>query len=684
MGKNPGINVYEASWEKLTRDKAFEGYMPEEVCISLLQNENSICRPMVLPGEYVSRGQVIGEPVCETDACVHSSIAGYVKEIYHYQRAPGVLEPYVKISKVAESCPQWHHFALNLNRDAVLQAIRQIGISPGRLSKVRILVVNGFANEPYITSGYRLIMESPGKIVIGAILGAMAAEAETIYICINEDAFDAVARIKRAVQKYAKNEGNRCPICVLPMKRHYPKGNDQMILREIPEKAKDSAAVVTIAEMAALYDGIYDGEPWTKVGITVSGEIPHPKNLWVPVGTNVEDIINYCGGKPKGTVLIHGGPLGGQAVNGKNTWITRQTTGILVLRLPNIPMTACVHCGMCRDVCPQGLRPDQIERKYLAGGDISDSDKVPACIHCGLCSYVCPAGRRLTEYIGQVKKGRMRKKDMEFGKKKKGDYIELSREQIKMKKMKTLEQKSQSAPHIHRRGTIYDVMRHSIFSLLPLIGAAFYMNPGNRIYLAAMLMVGVLSGWLSEYFWQSIFRKGFSACDGSAVFTGLLLTLLFSIDTPLWKISLAAVTAIILGKQIFGGIGYSPIHPVIVGKIVFGLSSVPLIEPLWPFALFALLWMILTKMVPVVYPAIFLGIVSLVMPEWLMSGCFYLGGAFFVWSYETMSPFRLGKWLMPVGMALFTLLFQKMGAGINSIFFSVACMNLCISDVKRI
>lgn len=250
--------------------------------------------------------------------------------------------------------------------------------------------------------------------------------------------------------------------------------------------------------------------------------------------------------------------------------------------------------------------------------------------------------------------------------------------------MKTLEQKSQSAPHIHRRGTIYDVMRHSIFSLLPLIGAAFYMNPGNRIYLAAMLMVGVLSGWLSEYFWQSIFRKGFSACDGSAVFTGLLLTLLFSIDTPLWKISLAAVTAIILGKQIFGGIGYSPIHPVIVGKIVFGLSSVPLIEPLWPFALFALLWMILTKMVPVVYPAIFLGIVSLVMPEWLMSGCFYLGGAFFVWSYETMSPFRLGKWLMPVGMALFTLLFQKMGAGINSIFFSVACMNLCISDVKRI
>ena len=35
MGRSRGINVYEEAWEELTREKAFEGYVPEKVCISL-------------------------------------------------------------------------------------------------------------------------------------------------------------------------------------------------------------------------------------------------------------------------------------------------------------------------------------------------------------------------------------------------------------------------------------------------------------------------------------------------------------------------------------------------------------------------------------------------------------------------------------------------------------------------
>ena len=61
MGRSRGINVYEEAWEELTREKAFEGYVPEKVCISLSQDGEAICQPTVLPGEYVSLGQVIGE-----------------------------------------------------------------------------------------------------------------------------------------------------------------------------------------------------------------------------------------------------------------------------------------------------------------------------------------------------------------------------------------------------------------------------------------------------------------------------------------------------------------------------------------------------------------------------------------------------------------------------------------------
>ena len=689
MGRRHGINVYEEAWEQLTREKSFEGYVPERVCISLSQNGEAICRPTVLPGEYVCLGQVIGEAESEEEACVHASIAGYVEEIRDYQRAPGVFEPYVKIRKEKGKVREWHPFAMDFGKKAIAQAMYRTGLSIKRLPKSEVLIVNGFANEPYITSGYRLMMESPGKIVIGAILGAMAAEAESVYICINEDAFDAVARMKRTVQKYGKNMGNQRPIWVLSMKRRYPNGNENMLRKEVLGRGKGTAAVVSVAEMAALYDGIYDGEPWTRVGITVSGEVAVPKNLWVPIGTNVQDIIDYCGGKSPEAVIIHGGPFGGHTLDGPNAWVTRETCGLLVLRPPAPLISPCIHCGMCREACPQGLMPDKIEAKYLAGGEMPEELRASECIKCGLCSYVCPSGRRLTEYVSQVQKGRIREKSLKQFTRKQGDYIEIPAERKIFRRLKPLERRSQSAPHIHRRGTIYDVMKQNVLGLLPLIGAAFYQNPGQSVHFAGMLIVGALCALLSEYFWQTLRNEYVSVRDGSAFFTGLFLALLFPIETPLWKVAMASVTAILLGKQIFGGIGKSPVHPVIVGKLLFAPFEWPLIEPLWPFALFSVVWLCARRMCPAAYPLAFLCVIAAGRPESLMSASVLLCAAYLIWSYETMPPSRAGRWTFSLAAAVMSLLFQWIGFGISGVFFAVACMDLLapflvFPSVKRV
>ena len=132
--------------------------------------------------------------------------------------------------------------------------------------------------------------------ILGAVLAAEAVGAEQIYICVNEDARDAISRLERSMQKYGKNRAYVCPINILPMKHYYPCGNIQMIKNTVAKKEKESIMVVSLAQMAALYDCIYDGEPWTKVGITVSGKVANPKNLWVPIGTNVKELIEYCGG----------------------------------------------------------------------------------------------------------------------------------------------------------------------------------------------------------------------------------------------------------------------------------------------------------------------------------------------------------------------------------------------------
>ncbi|MBQ2288040.1 MAG: RnfABCDGE type electron transport complex subunit D [Lachnospiraceae bacterium] len=678
---NHGIDVYEESWEQLTRDKSFEGYMPEKVCISLCQMDGVICHPTVNIGDYVYRGQVIGKPDDERFACVHASISGYIEEIFQYQRAPGIFEPILQIRKRQEKNREWYPFSLNYDKETIQKMMYQIGIHKDTLSFGKNLIVNGFANEPYITSGYRLIIESPGKVIIGAILWAMAADSEQIYLCINEDALDAVVRLKRAVKKYGHNLGNRRPIWVVPMKRRYPKGNEHIIKSVVAGRDKSSAVVVTVAEMTALYDGIYDGEPWTKVGVTLSGKVSNPKNLWVPIGTNVKELIDYCGGMQEDAMVISGGPFGGTTIDASRHWIRRDTSGILVMDLKDIPESACVHCGMCREVCPEKLMPDQIEKEYLAGNADLEYLHADYCIRCGLCSYVCPSGRRLTEYVGQVKKGRVRKKGEE--KIMKGSYIHLRSQMNGLKSLKSLEIKSQSAPHIHRRGTIQDVMRNSIYGLIPLILGVLIQNPSKAWHIVSMLSIGAITCVLTEYYWQEVHGRYSTLRDGSAVFTGILLALLFSVETPLWKVIAASIVAILLGKQCFGGIGSSLIHPVIVGKIFVQPFEVPMIEPLWYLAVLAFLWMLMSRMVPWIFPMVYLLVVGMIRQTLLESALVYIVAAYFVWSYETMVPTRLGKWMYTLILSVFTVLFEQIGMGVSGIFFAVAFSNLILPIFKN-
>lgn len=682
-----GVNVYKGAWEQMTREKAFEGYMPQEVCISLKQGEGIGCQPTVLPGEYVFKGQVIGSGQTKDEPSVHASISGYVQEIFHAPCAPGAFETFVRIKKDETHKELWHPFSLQLTREAMTKLLDSIGISRERFLPAKKLIVNGFANEPYITSGYRLMMESPGKIVVGAILAAMITDAQRITLCVNEDAFEAAARLKRAVLKYGKNLENQRPIEVVLMKRRYPQGNEKILCTSLIQQKGETATVLSLAEIAALYDGIYDGEPWTRVGITVAGEVKQPKNLWVPIGTRVKDIIDYCGGMSEQAVVIHGGPLEGHTIPSESFWIRRETSGLLVLKRPDIQESACIHCGLCQDACPKHLCPDEIEKVYTSGDGVFENLRVEECIQCGLCSYVCPSGRRLTEYIGQVKKGRVRRPAQQV--KKEASYIPISEKHIRFLGLRPLDLKSQSSPHIHRRGTIWDVMRNSIYGLLPLMIGVFLEYPNWRLHFFMMLIVGILSAGLTEYLWQMYTGHFQTIRDGSAVFTGLLLTLLFSIDTPLWKVALASITAILAGKQIFGGIGYAPIHPVLVGKIVFQPFGEPMIENLWLLALMAILWMCCQRMLPVKYPLVFVLIGGVFHTSLWFSATFYLAAAYFIWSYETMVPTQKGRWIFTVLSSVFLVIFEKMGMGCAAIFFSIAFADLWIPwirlrNVKRV
>ena len=134
-----------------------------------------------------------------------------------------------------------------------------------------------------------------------------------------------------------------------------------------------------------------------------------------------------------------------------------------------------------------------------------------------------------------------------------------------------------SSPHVHCGESIPIVMYNVIIALMPatLVGIYVFGFPALKIVLVASIFAV-----LTEYIWQKIFNRKVSAFDGSALITGLLLALNLPAACPWWVAALGSVIAIIVGKQVFGGLGYNPFNPALVAR-VFLLISFPVQMTKW-------------------------------------------------------------------------------------------------------
>lgn len=217
------------------------------------------------------------------------------------------------------------------------------------------------------------------------------------------------------------------------------------------------------------------------------------------------------------------------------------------------------------------------------------------------------------------------------------------------------------APHWRAKSGVTRLHLATIGALLPtvLLGASGHafgdraaaldgaFGPLNALIKTVTLEMGVDSGalWLFgilgtvalamgvatlvEYGAQVVFRQPYRATDGHGALMGLLLALMMPPTVPWWVLLGGVVVAIVIGKQIYGGLGGYPMHPAVVGWMALLLS--------WPNH---------------VYPV---GAASIAAPT-AAAALATLAGGLALWG---MGHIRLQMPLgVLVGVALFTLLFQ--------------------------
>lgn len=134
-----------------------------------------------------------------------------------------------------------------------------------------------------------------------------------------------------------------------------------------------------------------------------------------------------------------------------------------------------------------------------------------------------------------------------------------------------------SSPHIRSKDTVQTIMRDVVIALLPatLAGIYFFGIKGLITTLAS-----VLSCILAEVLWQKLTGQKVTVKDLSAVVTGLLLAFNLPAEVPIWLPIVGGFIAIIVVKQLFGGLGQNIVNPALAARAVL-LASWPVHMTNW-------------------------------------------------------------------------------------------------------
>ena len=155
-----------------------------------------------------------------------------------------------------------------------------------------------------------------------------------------------------------------------------------------------------------------------------------------------------------------------------------------------------------------------------------------------------------------------------------------------------------ASPHFHRPRTTRSIMLDVIIALIPaVIASVIFFGLRSLLVLVDCVSVCVFSEWgfekickkentvgdlwavvtrvilalhlpVPEWIFEKICKKEKTSGDLSAVVTGVILALNLPVDVPLWQATLGAVIAIVVIKQLFGGIGQNFANPAATARIV--------------------------------------------------------------------------------------------------------------------
>ena len=282
-----------------------------------------------------------------------------------------------------------------------------------------------------------------------------------------------------------------------------------------------------------------------------------------------------------------------------------------------------------------------------------------------------------------------------------------------------------AAPHITSADSTQKIMQRVCLALVPTLIVSVLWYGISALILTAVTVAACV---LFEMGYCKLMGKENPTGDFSAVVTGMLLAFNMPASLPWWMAIVGSFVAIVVVKQLFGGMGYNFANPAIVGRIamalgytgamtkyVFPANGIDAFASATPLAvasevgsagyvtlligkhggvlgetcaitiILGGLYLIWTKVISPVIPVTYLATAAVLSvcfgmdPIYqLLSGGILLGAFFMATDYVTSPTTDKGKIIFGIGLGVITMLIRRFGTMNEGVSFAILLMNLVV------
>ena len=286
-----------------------------------------------------------------------------------------------------------------------------------------------------------------------------------------------------------------------------------------------------------------------------------------------------------------------------------------------------------------------------------------------------------------------------------------------------------TAPHVHHPVTTQRLMLYVLIALLPTAIAGVFAFGMPALW---TLCIAMASAVVAEFLWQKIAKQPVRIHDFSALVTGLILGLNLPSTAPWWMTMIGSAFAIIIVKQLFGGLGDNFLNPAMAARAVLLASwpvqmtnyvtptffkagidaastATPLVKPGTEIMdlflgnipgtigevskvaiLVGLLFLLITKTIHWQIPVAMVG--SVAVFSWLfggdplvaiLSGGVLFGAVFMATDYVTSPMTAWGQVIYGLGIGLIIAVIRKFGAYPEGVTYGILLMNIATPLIDR-